>query len=203
MYGIRCTVVHVISLVNRKGGAGKTTTAAGLVFTMQRRGLRVGLVDVDPNGSAAHWFEQILDTEMVPCHHSEVAALLDTVRDALDVLVIDSPPNDEAAIASVTAVSDLVLIPLAPTGIEVDQLPQTVDLIPEDTAWAVVPVRVRMSTAAGQAIRELLSEEGIPHTVSMVMQSEAIAKSFGKATPLMPFAPLTTEVLELLEKHDR
>jgi chromosome partitioning protein len=43
--------VHVIAIVNRKGGSGKTTTAFNLTGALAERGLRVLAVDLDPQGS--------------------------------------------------------------------------------------------------------------------------------------------------------
>jgi chromosome partitioning protein len=43
--------MHVIAIVNRKGGSGKTTTAFNLAGALAERGLRVLAVDLDPQGS--------------------------------------------------------------------------------------------------------------------------------------------------------
>jgi chromosome partitioning protein len=44
--------MHVLSLVNQKGGCGKTTTAVNLGGALARRGERVLLVDLDPQAHA-------------------------------------------------------------------------------------------------------------------------------------------------------
>jgi len=43
--------VHVIAVVNRKGGSGKTTTAFNLTGALAERGFSVLAVDLDPQGS--------------------------------------------------------------------------------------------------------------------------------------------------------
>ena len=42
----------IVSLVNQKGGVGKTTTAVSLAVALGRRGQRVLLVDLDPQANA-------------------------------------------------------------------------------------------------------------------------------------------------------
>jgi chromosome partitioning protein len=45
----------IISLLNPKGGSGKTTLSTHLVRAFHERGAKVLLVDSDPQGSASDW----------------------------------------------------------------------------------------------------------------------------------------------------
>jgi len=47
--------VRTIALANNKGGSGKTTTTVSLAATFAERGLRVLVVDLDPQGSTTEW----------------------------------------------------------------------------------------------------------------------------------------------------
>ncbi len=47
--------MRMITLSNNKGGSGKTTTTVSLASALGERGLRVLVVDLDPQGSATTW----------------------------------------------------------------------------------------------------------------------------------------------------
>lgn len=47
----------IVSVQNQKGGVGKTATAVGLAAAAREAGLRVLLIDLDPQASASRWLE--------------------------------------------------------------------------------------------------------------------------------------------------
>ena len=49
--------MKVVALASRKGGSGKTTLAGHLAVEAERRGAGpVAMIDVDPQGSLADWW---------------------------------------------------------------------------------------------------------------------------------------------------
>ena len=50
-------MVGLVTIAQRKGGAGKTTLATQFVVTWARRGARVAALDIDPQGSFSAWVD--------------------------------------------------------------------------------------------------------------------------------------------------
>jgi chromosome partitioning protein len=123
----------IISVVNQKGGVGKTTIAINIGIGMARRNYKVGFLDTDPQGTASQW--QSIEGNMafeVRRHPSRVSSmdLMDADRDH-GVVVIDTPPAIGEITQSVLEVSDLAIVPLAPSVLDIWSSRTTVGMIEE------------------------------------------------------------------------
>ena len=49
-------MAKVVSIINQKGGVGKTTTAVSLAAAVGAKGYRVLLADIDPQGNSTSGF---------------------------------------------------------------------------------------------------------------------------------------------------
>ncbi len=110
-----------ITVANIKGGAGKTTTAVLLAAGLARIG-RTVLIDADPRTSALRWSEQAGDLAfpVIAWPVRDLARRVSQITGDYEHVVIDTGPEQEHLVRQALLVTDRLLIPLAPTPIEVD-----------------------------------------------------------------------------------
>jgi chromosome partitioning protein len=125
--------MHVLTFASQKGGSGKTTLAGHVAVQAARAGAgRVCLVDTDPQGSLADWWNarEAPTPEFVHTAADRLRADLATLQDlGIDLVVIDTPPAITATIEEVIAASDLVAIPTRPSPHDLRAAGATVELV--------------------------------------------------------------------------
>jgi chromosome partitioning protein len=189
---------QIITLAQRKGGVGKTTLAVAVAAELSRRGKDCALVDSDPQRSGSEWaklgnlafpvYEIILGEEPVGAWVAEVR------RVEADYVVIDTAPNDRALGASI-AVSDLILIPCTPSGLDLEATVRTLEIIDnvrarrrERVHVVLVPNRVDQRTLEGQQLADELIAFGEPVAVAIGDRS-AFVRAFAKGQSVGDLAP--------------
>ncbi len=111
----------VITVAQQKGGAGKTTLAANLAVAFALAGRRVVVLDIDPQRSLARWHGlRSRHAGAVAVALSEaagwrLAAEVDKLGRAHDVVVIDSPPQIDTDAKLAIRAASLVLVPVQPS----------------------------------------------------------------------------------------
>jgi chromosome partitioning protein len=111
--------MRILTIASQKGGAGKTTLAAHLAVEAKRTNAGpVAVVDTDPQGSlAAWWNSREAPTPLFAA--VDIAHLSDHLRTLerrqVELVVIDTPPALTEMITAAVAVADLVLIPARPS----------------------------------------------------------------------------------------
>lgn len=163
-----------LAITNLKGGTGKTTTAVHLAAGLGRHG-RTLLVDADPQGSATEWANLIgrecpfaFVTDAGPDLHHRLA---DMMR-GYEHVVIDTPPGHESIVRSVILSATDILIPLAPSLMDINRLRPTIELVASlerlnAPTIRVLLTKVRANTRMGHLARETLTGLGMP-----VLESE-------------------------------
>jgi len=90
---------RVMTIANQKGGVGKTTTAVNLAAALVQHGLRVLVLDLDPQGNAS----TALDVE----HHAGVPSVYDVLVDDRPLAEVVRPAGDMPGLYCVPATIDL------------------------------------------------------------------------------------------------
>lgn len=124
--------VRILALASQKGGSGKTTLSGHLAVQAQRAGSGpVVLIDIDPQGSLADWWNERED-ELPAFAQTTVARLaadLEQLRQqGFKLAVIDTPPAITMAIQSVISVAELIVVPTRPSPHDLRAVGATVDL---------------------------------------------------------------------------
>jgi chromosome partitioning protein len=124
--------MRVLALASQKGGSGKTTLSGHLAVQAERAGAGpVVLIDIDPQGSLADWWnEREADAPVfAQTTVARLAADLEVLRQqGFKLAVIDTPPAITMAIQSVIQVAELIVIPTRPSPHDLRAVGATVDL---------------------------------------------------------------------------
>src|SRR5215469_8120322 len=192
-----------VALLNLKPGTGKTTSAVWLAHIFVEAGQHVLLVDADPSGSALEWSDlAALDPRLPPtaAFPFRIVALpsrrlhlrLPEIAHPDDVVIIDAPQlEDHSGIArSVMRYVDEILIPCAPSPIEINRTTPVRDEIAEIESIRDTPVRsavllTRCITRAHSVAnaRDALGDVGYDVLRTNVPRLEVYAQSFGLPIP--------------------
>ena len=117
----------IFALVNRKGGVSKTTSASYLAMCLHEAGRQVVGIDTDSEKSWLKWHS----AGVLP--YSVIEGEGDSLRQQIEKIegdvVIDTPPNDGEVIYKAAGLADEVIIPLAPTALDVNRLASTLNVV--------------------------------------------------------------------------
>ncbi|QYG95832.1 ParA family protein (plasmid) [Iamia sp. SCSIO 61187] len=196
----------VLSIVSRKGGVGKTTTAIYLARALAQTGPTL-LVDADPDHSALSWSEGApnLGPDVIALPVADLARRVESHRAHYDHIVIDTPPGAAHApqIDGAIMAADVAVIPCPPQLGDIDRLAETVAMVERVGAVRHVPyvvllTRVRSGTRAALDAGPALTDAGHPVLAAQIPMRERIGLSFGAEPVAVPeYDAALTEILAL------
>jgi chromosome partitioning protein len=124
--------MRTIAVIARKGGSGKTTLAVHIALSAHLRGRKVLLADADAQRSAVEVLRarQGPGPEVVETSGSKLFALqLSAVRNEYDTMIIDTPAVLEDELSHSIVVSDLSLLVIRPTFLDIAAALRTAEVI--------------------------------------------------------------------------
>lgn len=174
---------------NLKGGVGKSTSSVFLALALAAEGGRVLLVDADStNRTCLKWSSLAEDWPAAVTVNSwevpDLARRVQAVEADYDHIVIDTGPQKPAILRQALMVTDDLVVTVAPSPVELEQLPDTFALAAEVDAISptfaqVLFVKVRRRTRSSVEARSYLTEHQLPVLDTEIHLLESYPLAYG------------------------
>lgn len=202
----------VITIAQRKGGAGKSTLAAQLAVAWAKRGARVAVLDIDPQGSLAAWAglrrarlgDAAIGFDFAALPGWRAAQWIEERARGGDLVVVDSPPHVETEARIAIRAAGLVLIPVQPSPLDLWATEATLALAHDERRKVLAVLnRVPPRSAAIERIAARLSELSAPPAHSRIGNRIALVQAMAQGlgvTETAPGSPAATEIKALADE---
>ncbi len=187
----------IISFVNQKGGVGKTTTAINLAIGLKKKNYNLVFIDADPQGSAIQWHAIEGNKSFEILHHPSPVHATDIRQLSMnyDYVIIDAPPAIGDISKAILAVTDLAIIPLSPSALDVWSCWGTLKMIDEirplnsDIEVKLLINRKIPGTKIGRDSREAMEEFQMDVFNTELCQRVAFIDAMTSGVSVMQYAP--------------
>lgn len=201
----------VISLINQKGGVGKSTLTTNLAAVLATRGFRVLVLDADPQASSLDWATVREGPKLFTTHGHARSNLHKEIADAgagYDYVLIDCAPRATDLSRSAIMASDLAVIPVTPSQFDLWATDETVKLceecliVKDFLKYCFAVNRQKPRTLLSQKLRGHLEQWNVPVLNAAVDDRVAYAECIGTgqaAFEVDPGGKAAAELNELLD----
>lgn len=162
----------IISFLQEKGGAGKTTISINVAYALKKIfNRKVILIDSDPQGSARDWHENNNGEklEIIGIDRPTIEKDLIKFKEKYDFIIIDGAPHLSLMVTKTIVCSDIIFIPVQPSPYDVwasaalvDLIKQRQDIICGKLKAAFIISRKINNTIIGEEVRTILKDYGLP-----------------------------------------
>lgn len=208
----------VISACSTKGGVGKTTSVICIADSFARNGGSVAIIDADPNGHVSAWRARApKDCQVTVIDQVREDQILDKIAEAAStyqLVLVDLEGSASQSVTYAIAESDLVLIPTKVSGMDLQEVFRTYEVVKRAEKMLRREIHARafftqmsplLSRVALHARREI-QEAGVPVLKTEIIHRAAYqAIHFTGTTPACPNGDpkagkeIYTALLEILE----
>ena len=171
--------MKIITVAHQKGGVGKTTLALNLSACFAQ-GLKVGILDIDLQGSLSGVQQDLENITFVPYNGK-----LETLKKLdFDIFIIDTPPYLTDKLSELFSISDFVLIPTKVSFADVMAIKATVELLRQaedkrpQLKYGVVLNMVKPRTALNEEIKDILTDYNVPLLQTTIAERVSYIRSF-------------------------
>ena len=153
-------------------------------------------VDCDPQGSLMNWSEEAaeggksLPFTVVSMATRDVHIRLADLGAGYEHVIVDTPPGDLGIIRSAILASDTVLVPVSPSGLDLNRIRPTFEVLEEiaishPVEVGVLLTKVRRGTRSAREARGILAENGYPAMKTEIPLAEHFAAAFGSVPAVL------------------
>jgi len=181
----------VISFASPKGGVGKTTAALLLATELAQKGVGVTVIDADPE----HYIKRWASLPDKPANlHVFTAATEDTIIDDIEraqevtpFVIVDLEGSANLLVAYTIMHSDLVIIPMQPSGLDAAGAAKGLKLVKqqEKSARRTIPhsvlftrTKAAIRTRTFASIQEQLQKAKVPVFSTQILEREVYRSLF-------------------------
>jgi len=217
---------HIITIVNRKGGVGKSTIALNLSAALSKMH-SVFIVDADPQGTISRWaaartrqqsikIKDHINVTPKPWMPEEILKL--TQQPKYDFTIIDCGPANEKVVKSALVVSKIALIPISPSPLDIDSAKSTIELIQQGSSRGAIKTKTYLliskkivGTNLASDARNAIQILNLPILKTEISQRIALCESTITGQTVLEYAPdslaaqefisLAKEVIKCLKQN--
>jgi chromosome partitioning protein len=177
--------MKVITFLNSKGGVGKTTLAINIERAIRKyRNVRIVMVDADRQCSLTDWYSAHSESHYPPPYTPVVnvssrqtlqSAYQIAAQSKYDYMIIDTAGKTQDMLGTALTMSDLAIIPIKPSALDVWSSIDTIDLL--QSAYGRNPT-LKAMLVLNQAIRNSTLNMEVASALAEIKEAPRLSPNF-------------------------